>query len=152
METENMPKWQRGLTQVEILEGEPFTPGAKSRLVFDTGKKTLIMTETLTDMRLPDTYTATYETDEVWNRCSHVFSEIEGGTLWTMENEFVFTGFMRFLGPLLKRSFMRRTELEMLRFRNFVETHDQLETPAETETSGGAAELKPSAEQKSLQE
>jgi len=127
METEHMPKWQRGLVTVEPLVGEPFTHGAKTRLVFDTGKKTLEMTETLIDMRLPDAYTAVYETDELWNRVSNLFSEIEDKTIWTTENEFVFSGLMRFLGPLMKKSFIKRTELEMARFKDFVENFDQLQ-------------------------
>jgi len=127
MATEHMPKWQRGLTVVETLEGEPFTLNAKTRLVFDTGKKSLEMTETLIDMRLPDAYTAVYETDELWHRISYMFSELDGKTLWSTENEFVFSGFMRFLGPLMKKAFMKRTEYEMARFKDFVENFDQIQ-------------------------
>lgn len=129
METEHLPKWQRGLAKVETVEGEPFTLSAKTRLVFDTGKKSLEMTETLVDMRLPDAYTAIYETEELWNRVTNMFSEVDGKTLWTTENEFVFSGMMRFLGPLMKKSFIKRTEYEMARFKEFVEIHDQPELP-----------------------
>ena len=127
METEHLPKWQRGLTKVESLEGAPFTLNAKTQLVFDTGKKTLKMTETLVDMRLPDAYTAIYETDELWNRVTNMFSEVDGKTLWSTNHEFVFSGLMRYLGPLMKKSFIKRTEVEMARFKEFVETHDQPE-------------------------
>ena len=125
MATEHMPKWQRGLATVEPIDGEPFTHGAKTRLVFDTGKKTLEMTETLVDMRLPDAYTAVYETDELWNRVTNLFSEVEEKTIWTTESEFVFSGLMRYLGPLMKKSFMKRTDYEMARFKEFVENFDQ---------------------------
>lgn len=134
MATEHLPKWQRGLTRVEPLEGEPFTHKSKTRLVFDTGKKTLEMTETLTDMRLPDAFTAIYETDELWNRVTNLFSEVEEKTIWTIESEFVFSGTMRFLGPLMKKSFMKRTELEMERFKDFAESYNENdpETPEDT--------------------
>ena len=142
METENLPKWQRGLVKVESLEGEPFTLNAKTQLVFDTGKKTLKMTETLVDMRLPDAYTAIYETDELWNRVTNMFSEVDGKTLWSTDNEFVFSGLMRYLGPLMKKSFFKRTEYEMARFKEFVETHDQSE-PLESEPVEVASPLVP---------
>lgn len=132
-EAEHMPKWQRGLAVVEPLAGEPFTHSAKTRLVFDTGKKTLEMTETLIDMRLPDAYTAIYETDELWNRVTNMFSEVDGKTIWTTQNEFVFSGLMRFLGPLMKKSFIKRTEYEMARFKAFVETFDQVQVPEQEE-------------------
>jgi hypothetical protein len=156
METEHLPKWQRGLAKVESLEGEPFTLNAKTQLVFDTGKKTLKMTETLVDMRLPDAYTAIYETDELWNRVTNMFSEVDGKTLWSTDNEFVFSGLMRYLGPLMKKSFIKRTEYEMARFKEFVETHDQPETvesaPAEAASSHMSGEALESNELHASQE
>lgn len=136
MATEHMPKWQRGLTSVEPVEGEPFTHGAKTRLIFDTGKKTLEMTETLVDMRLPDAFTAVYETAELWNRVTNLFSEVEGKTIWTTESEFVFSGLMRYLGPLMKKSFVKRTEYEMARFKEFVENFDQIQDPVQNQSPG----------------
>ncbi|MFT5053779.1 MAG: hypothetical protein ACI97X_000799 [Oceanospirillaceae bacterium] len=37
--SDNLMKWQDGLVSFEHLEGEPGKPGAKSKLVFQNGKR-----------------------------------------------------------------------------------------------------------------
>ena len=54
--TENLKKWQRGLQVFEPLEGEPGQPGAKSRMVFQMGKRKIEMVETITERNLPDAF------------------------------------------------------------------------------------------------
>lgn len=41
----NMPKWMPGLQTFEPISGTPGQPGAKSRLVFLMGKRTIEMIE-----------------------------------------------------------------------------------------------------------
>ena len=40
---ENMPKWMAGLLSFEPLSGVPGTPGARSKLVFQMGKRKMEM-------------------------------------------------------------------------------------------------------------
>ena len=52
----NLPKWQRGLQSFEPLSGQPGQVGAKSKLVFQMGKRRLDMIETITRRDLPDAF------------------------------------------------------------------------------------------------
>ena len=46
----NLPKWQRGLQSFEPLSGQPGQVGAKSKLVFQMGKRRMEMIETITHL------------------------------------------------------------------------------------------------------
>ncbi len=58
---QNLPKWQQGLLSIEHLSGAPGQPGAKSRLLFAFGKRTMEMIETITKRDLPTEFNGTYE-------------------------------------------------------------------------------------------
>ncbi len=60
---ENLLKWQTGLQSFEHLSGEPGHPGARSKLVFQSGKHRIELLETVTVRDLPDEFSGTYE----WN-------------------------------------------------------------------------------------
>ena len=60
---ENLFKWQTGLQSFEPISGEPGQPGARSKLVYQNGKHTIELFETVTERNLPDEFNGTYE----WN-------------------------------------------------------------------------------------
>ncbi len=51
---DNRKKWMEGLESYEHVSGTPGTPGAKSRLVFKTGKVEITMIGTVMARNLPD--------------------------------------------------------------------------------------------------
>ena len=63
--TENMYEWMEGLQSFESLEGTPGQVGAKSKMVFISGKREIEMVETITVKNLPDEFSAIYEANGV---------------------------------------------------------------------------------------
>ena len=70
---ENLKHWMKGLQSFEHLSGTPGQPGAKSKLVFQTGSRRLEMIETVTSRNLPKEFSGTYEAGGVFNIVSNYF-------------------------------------------------------------------------------
>lgn len=119
----NMPKWQRGLKEVELLSGERGQVGATSRLVFQMGKREMVMTETIVERDLPDVFASTYDTKGVHNVVRNRFVEVAPDkTRWESENEFVFSSFMmRIVGFLMKGAFPKQSLKYLQDFKAFAE-------------------------------
>ncbi len=119
---DNLPKWQPGLRSFDLISGERGQPGAKSRLVFDTGKRKMEMIETITARNLPDEFSAIYETKGVRNISRHYFFEDEPGkTRWVNENEFYFSGMMKIVALFMRSAFPKQTAAFMDDFKTFAE-------------------------------
>jgi hypothetical protein len=120
--TENMYKWQTGLTGLEHLAGEPGQPGAKIKLIYDEGGRKAEMLETIVERDLPDTLTATYEIENVYNLVrNRFFDEGPDKTRWRMEVEFRFKGWMAVLALLMRSAFPKQTLKDMNAFKAFAE-------------------------------
>lgn len=120
---ENMCQWQPTLQKFELLCGEPNTKGTKSRLLYKMGRRNLEMIETITKNDLPKELVATYETKGVFNIVSNKFTVVnESQTKWVSENEFRFTGLMKFMSFFMKKSFPRETRKFMNHFKMFAES------------------------------
>ena len=52
--TENLFKWQPSLTDFRHMSGEPGQPGAVSELTYREGKRTMVLTETITERDVPE--------------------------------------------------------------------------------------------------
>ena len=118
----NMPKWQRGLQVYEPLEGEPGQPGARSRLVFQLGKRKMEMIETITERDAPESFAGTYDAKGVHNVVRNRFVELGSEkTKWISENEFVFSGFMKVIGFLARKAFPRQSLKYLRDFKAFAE-------------------------------
>ncbi len=48
--------WQVGLVSSTLISGEGLVPGTQRKLVFNTGKRTMEMTETILENELPLNY------------------------------------------------------------------------------------------------
>jgi hypothetical protein len=119
---QNMPRWQEGLRSFEPLEGEPGQPGARSRLVFQMGKRRIEMIETITERSLPELFSATYDTKGVHNVVHNRFVELSPQrTRWESENEFRFQGSMRIVGFLFKGAFPKQSLKYLQDFKAFAE-------------------------------
>ncbi|MCK1798587.1 SRPBCC family protein [Streptomyces sp. XM4193] len=129
---EHRAKWLEGLVLHEPLRGEDGQVGTESRVVFRTGKQTMECTETITrrepeDMRnVPSDRVVHYEREIVgngmWSAARERLTESgPEGTLWASENEYRFTGPMRFVAPLLRGVFTKQSRKVMRDFKAFAE-------------------------------
>jgi carbon monoxide dehydrogenase subunit G len=76
LDPESMPKWQKGLQSVEPISGEPGQVGARTRLVFLTGKRRMEMIETIIANDLPEAFHAVYDAKGVHNLCENYLYEV----------------------------------------------------------------------------
>ena len=121
----NLKLWQKGLTEVELLKGKSGNPGAKSRLVYQMGKRKVEMLETIIEKNLPESFHASYETHGVYNGMRNYFRvENEGTTLWHCDVEFRFSGFMKVLAFFMPGSFKKQTNRFMMEFKYFAESQE----------------------------
>lgn len=121
-DSDNLSKWMEGLQNFEHLSGIEGQPGAKSRLVFQMGKRRLEMIETITVRNLPDEFSGTYEANGVLNLVKNEFLSLpDGRTRYTTEHEFQFKGFMKIVGWLAPGMFKKQSMKYMTDFKNFAE-------------------------------
>lgn len=119
---DNLAKWQPGLVSFEHQSGTPGQSGAKSKLVYQMGKRRIEMIETITENRLPEAFNGTYEAKNVMNWVNNSFKAIgPNQTRWTSENEFKFGGFMKIIGFLMPKAFPKETCKYMKQFKEFAE-------------------------------
>jgi hypothetical protein len=119
---ENCFKWQEGLQSFEHVSGEAGQPGAKSRLVYQMGKRRIEMMETITARNLPDEFSGTYDAKGVHNIVENRFIELAPDkTKWVSENEFQFSGLMRLVGFFMAKEFPKQSLKSMHDFKAFAE-------------------------------
>ena len=118
----NMKHWQRGFISMKHVNGEFGAEGSQNLLNYDMGKRKIEMTETIIKNNLPDEYSATYEAKGVYNYQVNRFSPtLEKSTLWTTDNEFQFSGFMKLIGWFMPGAFKKQSRKYMEDFKAFVE-------------------------------
>ena len=106
---DNLAKWQRGLLSFEPLSGQPGQVGAKSRLVFQMGKRRMEMIETITRRDLPDAFDGIYDIEGVHNIVENRFSELgPDKTLWESHNVFEMKSLMMKAMALLAPGMFRK--------------------------------------------
>ena len=127
---ENMKKWQPSLLVIERISGVQGQPGAVSKLTYKEKERHFALIEKVTYRDEPQRLDGVYENDFADNIVRNTFIE-QGNdqTLWVVETEYKSkTLIMRILGPLLKKNFVARTQQDMERFKEMVESHQQDET------------------------
>ena len=121
-DADNLKKWQPGLQNMEHVSGEPGQPGAKTRLVYDEGGRTMEMVETIVQNDLPERFVVTYEAKNVYNLMDNIFHETaDGKTRWVSDTEFRFSGFMAIMALFMRGAFPKETLKSMNLFKAFAE-------------------------------
>ncbi len=119
---ENLKQWQEGLEEIEHLSGESGQPGAKTRLVYNMGKRKMEMIETIITRDMPDEFSGTYDASGVHNIIRNTFYPQGETTRWHMDCEFQFSGFMRIMAFFMGQSrFRKQTRKGMESFKRFAE-------------------------------
>ena len=121
---ENMKKWQPTLVKFESISGIPGQPGAVSKLTYEEGKREFTLIEKITYRDEPNRFDGVYENNFADNIIKNTFVEQgKDQTLWVMETEFKFkTLLMKIMGPLMKKSFVTRSQKDMERFKEMAES------------------------------
>jgi uncharacterized membrane protein len=121
---ENMPKWQPSLISHEIMDGTPGQPGAVSTLTYKEGEREFALIEKVTHRDEPNELVSVYENNFADNTIKNKFIEhSKDQTIWVIENEFKFkTLLMKIMGNVLKKNYIKRTQKEMERFKEMVES------------------------------
>lgn len=118
---ENLKHWQPGLLAIDHFSGNPGEVGSKSQLHFLMGKRRIEMVETITVNDLPDEFSATYETKGVYNEVKNYFKDEGDKTRWISKHVFKFSGFMKIIGFLFKKSFPKQSYAFQENFKEFAE-------------------------------
>lgn len=121
---EDIKLWQPSLISVESLSGTPGQPGAISKLTYEAGSREFVLMEKITHRDEPRQFNGVYENQFADNTVKNSFIEQgEDQTLWVVETEFVFKTFlMKIMGPLNKKNYVKRTQRDMERFKEMVES------------------------------
>ena len=119
---ENLKKWQEGLVSFEHISGDPGRPGAKTRLLYDMGRRRMEMIETIIERNLPDEFSGTYDASGVHNIVRNYFYDEGERTRWVLDSEFQFRSFMRIMSLFIPGSkFREQTRGSMEAFKRFAE-------------------------------
>lgn len=120
---ENMKHWQRGLNSFEHVSGNPGSIGAKMKLNYAFGRRTMTLIETITENNLPHTLHMHYDAKGMHNIQENYFHETdEGYTKWVSKNEFVATSFlMRMMTVFMPKAFKKQSMQYLTDFKNFAE-------------------------------
>jgi hypothetical protein len=121
---EKMKIWQPSLIRFEPVSGTPGQPGAVSKLTYKENDREFSLMETITHRREPECFHGVYDNPFAENSIHNVFIEQgDGQTLWVMETDYKFkTLIMKILGPLLRKNYITRTQKDMERFKEMVES------------------------------
>ena len=119
----NRKHWLEGLESDEHLSGTPGMPGAKSQLVFKTGKVTITMIGTVLVRNLPEELSERFEASNVVTHATTRFVALSPHkTHYISEQAFHFKGlFNTFVGWLLQGEFKKQTLRHMENFKRFAE-------------------------------
>lgn len=119
---ENLKHWMEGFRSYEHLSGTSGEPGAKTKLIFQMGKRSIEMIETVTVRNLPYEFSGTYDAKGVHNIVKNYFKPVdENTTVYSTDQEFQFKGFMKVIAFLMPRVFKKQSQKYLNDFKRFAE-------------------------------
>ena len=115
--------WMEGFVEKIPIKGKEGELGAKSKVVFEMGKRKMEMVEEITEKSLPDSYVTTYTTPSVFNIVKNSFIKVDDNTtLYRTEQEFQFKTFMmKVMGFLMPGAFKKQSMKYHKAFKAFAE-------------------------------
>ena len=121
-----MMHWMEGLQSFEHVSGTPGQPGAKSKLIWQMGKRKMEMMEEVLVRNLPYEFTGMYTgMGKTKNIVRNKFESLgPNKTRYITEQEFIFAGPMKFFAPLMKGMFKKQSKKYMDSFVKFAEKHE----------------------------
>jgi hypothetical protein len=122
---ENMKEWQDGFQSFEHLSGIPGSPGAKSKIVYQSGRRKIELIETVLVRNLPEEFSGKYEHKSMVNNMKNSFEYVgPNQTLWLADLEYTsFNGLMpKLMGLLFPSMFRKQTQKWLDQFKIFAES------------------------------
>lgn len=120
LDVESMKHSHNGFIDKVLIEGNSFEVGAKYKLVY----KKFIMTETITENNLPNSFSGLYEHKHMTNTMNSYFEAIDDTkTKFSAVIEYTeFKGFMiKIISKLFPSMFKKQGEKWLERFKGYVE-------------------------------
>ena len=117
-------QWQQGFVSAEPISGTPGEAGSKAKIIFQAGKKTLELDETILTNNPPYEFSGLYEHVHMTNTMSNRFTSIgENKTRYDAAIDYTkFVGFMPKLMAFLMPGFFKKQVQKMLdSFKTFAE-------------------------------
>ncbi|MBC8754864.1 SRPBCC family protein [Kordia sp. YSTF-M3] len=117
-------KWQDGFQSIQHFEGQPDAIGAKSKIIFQQGKRKLELIETILSNNLPEEKKALYEHIHMINTQTTKFEKInENQTRYISEVVYTkFNGIMpKLMAKLFPGMFKKQSQKWMDQFKKFTE-------------------------------
>jgi len=124
IDVDNLKEYQDGFIKKELIKGNAGENGAISKMNYKYGKRDMILTETITNNNLPNSFEASYHHMNMDNTMKCTFIEInENQTRYEYEFEYtrinwVLPKLMTILFPSMYR---KQGEKWMKQFKEFVE-------------------------------
>lgn len=121
---ETLKEWQDGFVSREHVSGVPGATGSKTRCRYQSGKREIVLIETIITRDFPDEFTALYEAKEMTNTMSNKFSALsENSTRYVAEINYIkLNGFrVRIMATLFPGMFRRQTQKWLDQFKSFCE-------------------------------
>ena len=114
-------KWQHGLLSSDPL---PTLDGKlRYKLIFQFGRRKMIMTETIMLDDLPKQYHVVYKMKGVRQSIHNSFSLVDNTTtIWKAETEFHFSGLMSLIARFMKPGFEQQSSALMRSFKAMAES------------------------------
>lgn len=124
-DTNNLKYWQTELVSHELISGILWQAGAKSKILFQNGKRRIELIETIQASDLPNEITALYEHEHMVNTMTSRFSKVdELKTKYTAEVDYIkLNGIMpKIMFALLPGFPKKQTQKMVDSFKTFAES------------------------------
>lgn len=123
-DTEKAKLWQTSLQRVELLNGITGKSGTERKWMYDERGREFSLLEKVLSCEEPAHFESLFENEFATNKVINEFREqAEHETLWIVETNYQFkTLLMKIMGPVLKKNYVARSQIEMERFKEAVET------------------------------
>jgi hypothetical protein len=121
---ENLKEWQDGFVSFENISGTQGKPGAKSKIIYRSGKHVIELVETITVKNLPHEISGIYENEHMVNTMRNLFTSL-GATQTKYEAELEYTAFNGFVPKMMALFtpglFKKQTQKWLDQFKAFAE-------------------------------
>lgn len=113
--------WQKNLVSYKHLSGIPGKEGSQAKLRYKFGNREIAFIETIFKYVYPKKFHASYEAPGFLRIQQNYFEIEDKSTLWIMDSEYVFTGWMKIIGKVRPGIFKKHSFQYMKDFKTFAE-------------------------------
>ncbi|SDB44925.1 hypothetical protein SAMN03097699_1411 [Flavobacteriaceae bacterium MAR_2010_188] len=120
---EHLRNWQRGLTTLEHISGNPQKEGSRTKMVYNLNGQKMELLQTIEKIVSPNEFSVIFGSEGMDNFQNNLFSENQrGDTIWVSKNEFIPLNFkMRLFMALFPSTFKKQSRQYMKNFKKYME-------------------------------